>query len=63
MSGLDVFYLLCLVGGANLFVYGVVSGRRAGREADTVNSYPRGVMSMVLGAALFFLPVWSQVNF
>lgn len=63
MNGLDVYHLLCLAGGVALFVYGVVSGRRPRREPETPNSYPQGMMPMLFGATLFFLPMWGQVAF
>ena len=62
MSGLDIYYGLCLIGGATLFVYGAVSGRRRERRPETPNSYPQGVIPMMLGSALFFLAVWNAVG-
>jgi hypothetical protein len=62
VSGLDIYYGLCLVGGLGLAIYGAVSMRRPRRKPETPNSYPQGMIPMMLGSALFFLAVWNAVG-
>ncbi|BBE24533.1 hypothetical protein MN0502_34160 (plasmid) [Arthrobacter sp. MN05-02] len=62
MSGLDVYLGLCLVGGLGLAIYGAVSMRRPRRKPETPNSYPQGMIPIMLGSTLFFLAVWNAVG-